>query len=424
MIKKYCIAFFIYLFSGFAGYSQTVDLKLEKGESSRFKNLKEFHQRDGLPNVFWKIKTSRQLRIAYIGGSITEASGGWRDLTFDWFRIQYPFQAFYQINSTIGGTGSVLGVFRIDEVIREKPDLIFVEFAVNDANTTSDGRRHQTMEGIVRKVWSALPNTDICFVYTTAVKLTESLIEKGIQFDAVKDHDKIAEYYGIPSIDMGLEVVRLAEKGEIVLAANPAENSRIQVFFSDKDYYHPLSESGHPVYAHTVIRNLEKMKKRSASFVHRLPKPFASDNWENCRMVFPDQVQLNGSWTKMSDKEKDKFGKAPSLFQGKPGASLVFRFKGTDFGFFDCIGPGSGIIEVTIDGKSQEFQRFDHNCHYWRRHCIFLPKLSDTIHTVEVKVIGKEFDKKPVMKPQDDPSMYSDFYWYPVAMLINGEIIK
>ena len=94
--------------------------------------MTEFHQRCGLPNVFYKIKTQRQVRIGYIGGSITEAKDGWRDITFNWFRLTYPQTAFYQVNATIGGTGSNLGVFRMEhDVFTGKPYLLFVEFAVN-----------------------------------------------------------------------------------------------------------------------------------------------------------------------------------------------------------------------------------------------------------------------------------------------------
>ena len=34
----------------------------------------------------------------------------------------------------MGGTGSDLGVFRLQhDVLRQRPDLVFIEFAVNDA---------------------------------------------------------------------------------------------------------------------------------------------------------------------------------------------------------------------------------------------------------------------------------------------------
>ena len=41
--------------------------------------LQQFHLRGGLSNVFWKINNTRQIRIAYIGGSITQAGDGWRE---------------------------------------------------------------------------------------------------------------------------------------------------------------------------------------------------------------------------------------------------------------------------------------------------------------------------------------------------------
>ena len=76
-----------------------------------------------------------------------------------------------EINAAIGGTGSDLGVFRFkQDVLVQKPDLVFIEFAVNDGGATPE-QIFRCMEGIVRQTWSALPECDICFVYT----LTEAL---------------------------------------------------------------------------------------------------------------------------------------------------------------------------------------------------------------------------------------------------------
>ena len=133
----------------------TMESQIKKAES--IKNLKEFHERKGLPNFYNKIKTSRQVRIAYFGGSITAAESGWRELSFDWFRLKFPQTAFYQINAAIGGTGSNLGVFRMEkDVLNGKPDLIFVEFAVNDAGQSRE-KILKSMEGIIRKCWKGLP---------------------------------------------------------------------------------------------------------------------------------------------------------------------------------------------------------------------------------------------------------------------------
>lgn len=424
IIKKGCVILLFFAFSVFPVFSQPVNPNLEKGKKSPLWKLEEFHRRDGLSNLFWKIQNSRQVRIAYLGGSITSANEGWRELTFNWFRLNYPHTAFYQTNAAIGGTGSLLGAFRIEELIKEKPDLIFVEFAVNDENDMSLNRRVQSMEGIVRKTWEALPNTDICIVYTTAVKFCVPLIEEGRQYDAVLDHEKIADQYKIPSIDMGIEVARLCVKGKLLLAADPAENANSIVFFKSADYYHPLSESGHPVYASVVVRCLQKMSKNAKNKKHRLPAPFKTDNWQKSQLVYPEQTELQGDWVQVPESLKNQFGTVDKLWKAGPGAVMKFSFDGDELGFYDCVGPGTGIIQVTIDGKIQKINRFDHNCSYWRRHAIFPEKLTSGIHQVEIKVTGEEFDKKPVMKLNDDPAQYARFDWFPIGILIVGKLLK
>lgn len=54
-------------------------------QASLSANLVEFHPRGNLPNFFKKIKSGKEVTIAYIGGSITEAVNGWSDKTFNWF---------------------------------------------------------------------------------------------------------------------------------------------------------------------------------------------------------------------------------------------------------------------------------------------------------------------------------------------------
>jgi len=66
-----------------------------------------------------------EVRIAYLGGSIT-AQEGWRPKTLNWFQEQFPSAKVSQINAAIGGTGSDLGVFRLkQDVLDQRPDLLF-----------------------------------------------------------------------------------------------------------------------------------------------------------------------------------------------------------------------------------------------------------------------------------------------------------
>ena len=46
---------------------------------------KEIQARDGLGNVLAKLEAGREVKIAYLGGSIT-AAAGWRVQTLAWFQ--------------------------------------------------------------------------------------------------------------------------------------------------------------------------------------------------------------------------------------------------------------------------------------------------------------------------------------------------
>ncbi|MCX5685484.1 MAG: hypothetical protein NT049_17645 [Planctomycetota bacterium] len=64
----------------------------------------ECRPREGLPNVLAKLAAGEEVRIGYLGGSIT-AQAGWRVKTLKWFQEQYPKAKVSEINAAIGGTG-------------------------------------------------------------------------------------------------------------------------------------------------------------------------------------------------------------------------------------------------------------------------------------------------------------------------------
>ncbi|MBS1606116.1 MAG: glycoside hydrolase family 3 C-terminal domain-containing protein, partial [Bacteroidetes bacterium] len=127
---------------------------------------RECRPRQGLPNFFGKLKSGRPVTIAYLGGSITNARGGYREQSLAWLKKYYPGSNISAINAGVGGTASDLANFRLrHQVLAFKPDLVFVEFAVND-QFTPPASIHATMEGIVRQIWRQDRYTDICFLYT------------------------------------------------------------------------------------------------------------------------------------------------------------------------------------------------------------------------------------------------------------------
>lgn len=107
---------------------------LVKGQTTQNNDFtsKELQIRNGLSNFTEKVNKKDSIRVAYLGGSITEQNG-WRRYSLEWFRQSFPKVKFIEINAAIGGTGSDFGAFRLqDHVLKFNPDLVFVEFGVND----------------------------------------------------------------------------------------------------------------------------------------------------------------------------------------------------------------------------------------------------------------------------------------------------
>ena len=88
------------------------------------------------------------VRIGVIGGSITQAEGyhSYGQGLCEFLGHNYPGTAFELINAGIGATNSRYACSRVhDDLLNRRPDLIVIEFAVNDAPADS-----ATYEGLVR----------------------------------------------------------------------------------------------------------------------------------------------------------------------------------------------------------------------------------------------------------------------------------
>jgi hypothetical protein len=410
----------------------------------------EFTPRGGQPNVFAKLQRGTAVKIAYLGGSIT-AQNGWRIQSREWLQKQFPKAQLSEINAAIGGTGSDLGVFRVEaDALKDKPDLLFVEFAVNDANAAPT-QIAKAMEGIVRKTWRLLPTTDICFVYTITAKDTAGLAEgKMKRSDSVME--TVADHYGIPSIHFGMEVARLEKAGRLVMKSDDAPMTRVsgdelntsaslptdtqgRILFS-KDGVHPYRETGHVLYTQALIRSFEKMRTLGAPGAHALIAPLTSDNWETARQLPLDQGgMLTGKVTKLdptADNPAKSFAaRMPKMWKFEPGATLSFKFKGTKASIYDLLGPDGALLEITVDGATRKIARFDGYCTYHRLALLNIAdNLPDTVHEVTITVLADAPDKAKILfdhnraDHEKSPAKYEATVWHAGAIFIVGEIVK
>lgn len=396
--------------------------------------LLECHPRGGLPNFHARLRHGDQVRVGYLGGSIT-AQEGWRPQSLNWLRAQYSKAQIDEINAAIGGTGSDLGAFRLQhDVLGRKPDLVLVEFAVNDAGAKPE-QIYRGMEGIVRQIWRYDPSIDICFVYTISGPMLQ-VLQDGKLPSSYAAMERVAEHYGIPSINLGLEVARLEEMGELVFkAAKPTtaeEAAKLgdKILFSPDDV-HPYADSGHQLYFDAVVRGLELMKTVGSPSPHQLIGPLVADNWENAKMLPIDRAELSGDWAKL-DPASDELARSyadrvPGLWKSnQPGAQIQFKFRGTAAALYAVIGPGCGQVVITLDDNPPVTQPlFDRFCTYYRLSLLNIGSgLPDTIHTVKIEIHPDQPDKAKILGPGkiDDPKRFDDRACYVGALMLVGEL--
>jgi len=401
---------------------------------------RECNPRAGLPNFIAKSNISEtSIKIGYLGGSIT-AQNGWRPKSLAYFQKACPKVEFSEINAAIGGTGSDLGVYRLkQDVLDHKPDLLFVEFAVNDGSAPPE-QIYRCMEGIVRQTWRALPDCDICFVYTLTEQLSPAMIEGNFQRSA-SAMEKIADHYQIPTIHMAMEVAKLAKEGKLVWKAPLPKTEEEKLALGDKflfapDGVHPYEQTGHELYLQSIIRSMDPIKAASGKpGAHILSIPFITTNYENAKLLPISNANLSSGFTPLNpitdDFAKRWADRMTSLHKAAhPGETIEFRFKGTSCSIYDIIGPDCGQVIIKLDDQApRTVPRFDAYCTGHRLSMMTIgANLPDTIHSVKIEISPEQPDKAAILAKNgnkiDKPERYDATAFYPGAILVVGEIVK
>lgn len=390
--------------------------------------------RNGLPQFFHKIGSGENATVVFMGGSITSTKDGYAYQIGAWLSDSLTNGKATVVNAGIGATGSDFGAFRTDkDILTYNPDLVFIEFAVNDAAKDS-AQILKSMEGIVRKIINHNNGTNICFLYTISEKMLDDL-NKGITFRSVKYMEQVADYYGIPSINLQTGVLELLHAGKLVFKGDKKLDYKEKILFSG-DGTHPQINTGHAIYAGAIKKALLSLQKFEGKVPSKILQPLNQDNMEDAKLYDLDKVSKFGKWHLAS--KNDLFGDLSGAFKGKIGEvwqngadddSIVFNFNGVQFGFNDVLGPSTGLIEICTDGKTPiQVRRFDKNCYYHRPGYFLSEIMEDGSHRVIVRPKTFDFDKiAMVLEATDyahigDLAKYKGNSFYPSMLLIRGEV--
>ncbi len=282
-----------------------------------------------LAAVFARAAEGQPLRYVALGGSITQLGKGWIG---PWLHEQFPHSTVTVINAGLSGTGSGLAIFRIErDVIAFQPDLVSIEFCVNDAGA-SDEEAVRNIESLVVRL-KQLP-------HPPAIIMVEAAAQGGVNLER---HRRVAKHYGLLEIDLQKAVSETLKRRGLAW----------QDLFMDS--VHP-NQSGHSLYARTLEQELESFLSAPVpdEIELGLPTPLSTKP-----LILDGHMVRLASLTCQQGWSTEALSAAPgsSYFSGclaaeEPGTTLTIPFTGTTAGLLYPKDKSYGSFYANIDGDT------------------------------------------------------------------------
>ena len=313
--------------------------------------------------------SGERLTVAFLGGSLTWGAlasdpnkTSYRAIVSRNLEEKYPKAHFKFVDAAIGGTGSQLGAYRLDrDVLPYKPDLMFLDFTLNDGMNRLTPDTLASHEAIIRRMITEA-GCPVVQVFTAGKShVTEGSTDKMLRRTA---HIELAKVYNVPCGDAISLMQEKFKKGEIDLDKIwPPETF---------DTTHP-GDNGYELYAEAawdaylkavagkvVCKAPEKMINES-TYMHvarvrlsslaplpqgwRITRPssdycgfdFLMTRWLDDLTIASNYIPLDRTKTKPIP----------------PTEPLKLKFKGSTVLFFGSSTPNSGKLKALIDGKEK-----------------------------------------------------------------------
>ena len=227
--------------------------------------------------------------------------------TVAWLRKVFPNTEFDYVNAGIGATNSQFGAARVQEdLLCRLPDLVMVEFSVNDHCTPHD---METYEGLIRQIYGSRSCPAMVLLHS-------------VYYDTGKSaayHAQIGRHYDLPCISMQNSIYPAVAAGKL-----PAEKITA-------DFLHP-NDLGHEFMVAVITNFLEKViHDKTEEQQEIFPAPLTENAYEHCvRLQYFNSTPEKSSFEEDMTPQRgitDIFRNGWSA--GEKGAYLEFTFRGT-----------------------------------------------------------------------------------------------
>lgn len=289
-----------------------------------------------MADVFQKAQNGEDITVAYIGGSITEGYNAgttefYAKTCTDLLQGYFPDITVTGVNAGISGTPSLLGNLRLErDVLSADPDIVFVEFAVNDGQ-----------EADYKNAYESLVRTLLTQEKDIAVVLLFTVLDSG--YTCQEHMSKIGANYDLPMISVHDSVYEEIEAGRMTWQDYSNDQSHPNAYghkcitdFVDNYYQKVL-----PV----VAENVGEVSKE-------LPDPVFSAKYMNMHYMDSatmDGVELDGF------EQYDTHGSFHNgwMYRGTDGGSMKFT---VDCSVLEMVFKANnsdkyGTADIYVDGE-------------------------------------------------------------------------
>lgn len=320
-----------------------------------------------------RAQAGEQLNVAFFGASLTWGANAsepnqtsYRGGVANKLRAKYPKARFRFWDGAIGGTGSQLGVYRLErDVLKHDPDLVFLDFSANDDIYSENPESLASYESLVRRIVTEAntPLVQVIFPFKWNVDKGPSEYGKMKRRDA---HKAISRYYGTSVGDaIELAIDRVGKK-EVELSAiwpfdgvHPGDTG--YALFADaawKGYLNGLDKKLAPVAPAKMLYapTFTKWNRVRITSLGALPQGWkaspvnrTSAYYDMLMSRWLDDEAVASNRREWVD-EKGKKQNAPQEF-----SPLKVKFRGSFVMLFGESTQKSGLYKVLVDGKTVTF---------------------------------------------------------------------
>ncbi len=272
-------------------------------------------------------ESGKGLTLAYIGGSITEGKNYSTPFT-NYIKNNFAKGSFKEVNAGLSGTSSVVGLVRAEkEVCSQNPDIVVIEFSVND----HEGEAYKkSFEALIRK-FLEMPNEPAVIVLITR--------SKG-GYSSQAQMEASGKNFDVPIISMDNALTKAFNSGFL----------KADDYFADE--YHPHAKGGQLVADCMAyyVRQAMRTENRSDSYTIPSTSKYGSEYW-TCYNADPSKDLQNfnaGSFTSGRG-----YGQLPYGYTSKGGAAMTFKTTGKGLIIvFKANSSNMGSVNVTVNGKT------------------------------------------------------------------------